>query len=262
MGFKRRAGVDFGKRSADYGEHRPGFPASFYDRLERFAPLAGAAALDVGTGPGIVALELARRGASVTGVDISPNQIAVARQRVQRAGLADRCRFLVRPVEDTGLADHSFDVATAGQCWVWFDEPAAIAELLRVVKPGGIVVVAHYCYLSAHSPIAAATEKLVLQFNPSWTMAGASGLYPQQVDALALGGFELIEQFCYDHDRMFSHAGWRGRMRTCNGVGSGTLSEADVARFDAALAELLRREVPDQPFAVRHRIWATVVRRP
>lgn len=262
MSFKARQGVDFGKRSADYGEHRPGFPDSFYERIARFVSLEGAEALDVGTGPGIVALELARRGARVTGVDVAANQIAVARQRAHRQGLAGRCEFLVRSVEDTGLEPARFDVATAGQCWIWFDEPAAIAELLRVVKPGGVLVVAHYCYLARHSAVAAATEELVLQYNPTWTKAGGTGLYPQQVDALVLGGFELIEQFCYDHDRMFSHESWRGRMRTCNGVGSGTLSDAEVARFDAELAELLRRQDLGDPFAVRHRIWATVVRRP
>jgi hypothetical protein len=103
---------------------------------------------------------------------------------------------------------------------------------------------------------------LILEHNPAWTMAGSSGMYPEHIDSLVRGGFELLEQFCYDHDQPFTHASWRGRMRTCNGVGSGRLTDEQVARFDEALDELLRREWPREPLLVRHRVWATIVRRP
>jgi SAM-dependent methyltransferase len=254
--------VDFGKRSDDYAEHRPGFPDSFYDRLESFRKLEGSRAVDVGTGPGTIALELARRGATVTGLDIAENQIRAARQRADAEGLADRCSFCVGGAERIDAGDASFDLATAGQCWHWFDESAAIAELLRVLRPGGLLVVAHDCYLARHDELARATEELILRLNPGWTMAGASGLYPEHVDALIFGGFELVEQFCYDHDHRFTHAGWRGRMRTCNGIGSGPLSDERVEAFDRALAALLRERFPAAEVAVRHRVWATVARRP
>lgn len=254
--------VDFGRFSEDYGEYRPGFPSSFYDRLEALVGLEGIRALDLGTGPGLVALELAARGAHVTGIDISENQIRVARRRAEVAGLSARCEFQVRPAEDTGLPAHEIDLVTAGQCWHWFDEPVVMRELLGVLRPGGHLVVAHYCYLPLHSPVARATEELILEYNPTWTMAGHDGLFPEHIDSLIGGGFQLVEQFCWDHHRMFTHRSWRGRMRTCNGVGSGHLPESEVARFDAALAELLRRDVPQEPFPVRHRVWATVVRRP
>jgi SAM-dependent methyltransferase len=255
--------VDFGRQSDDYAEHRPGFPASFYERLHALAPLApGIEALDVATGPAVIALELAARGAAVTGIDISANQIAVAARRAEAAGLADRCRFLVAAAEDTGLEAGRFDLAVAGQCWHWFDPEAAMREMLRVLAPGGTLVVAHHSYLALHSRVARATEDLILEHNPAWTMAGSSGMYPEHIDSLVLGGFELLEQFCYDHEQPFTHASWRGRMRTCNGVGSGGLTDEQVARFDDALAELLRREWPREPLLVRHRVWATVVRRP
>ena len=254
--------VDFGKRSGDYAEHRPGFPESFYVRLQSFIALDGARVLDVGTGPGIIALELANRGATVVGLDIAESQIKAARERAAAAGLAERCQFDVGGVERMNFDTESFDLVTAGQCWHWFDKGAAIPELHRVLRPGGLLVVAHYSYLALHSELAKATEDLILQFNPTWTMAGSSGLYADHIDTLVLGGFELVEQFCYDHDRMFTHAGWRGRMRTCNGVGSGNLSEDRVAEFDDALAELLTQRFPDEPVPVRHRVWAIIVRRP
>jgi len=252
--------VDFGRQSDAYAEHRPGFPAWFYDRLETFVLLRGVSAVDLGTGPGKIAVELAARGASVTGVDISDRQIAAARRVASERGVDDRCEFLVAPAEETGLESACADIVTAGQCWVWFDNDRAVAESARLLRPGGLLVVAHYCYLAPVSDIARRTEELVLEHNPTWTMAGDPGLYPQQiVDLTKSGEFELVEQFCRDNDEWFTHEAWRGRMRTCNGVGSGTMTEAQIDAFDRDLAELLRREFPDEPMAIHHRVWATIV---
>ncbi len=93
-------------------------------------------------------------------------------------------------------------------------------------------------------------------------MADFDGLYPQRVDALIGGDFQFVEQFCYDHHQPFTHEEWRGRIRTCNGVGSGSMSESQVHQFDAALAELLRSEFPQQPLMIRHRVWTVVGRKP
>ena len=121
---------------------------------------------------------------------------------------------------------------------------------------------AHYCYLPGRSAVARRTEELVLRYNPGWTMAGATGLYPHQVDRLQEQGMRLVEQFCYDHIQPFTHEAWRGRMRTCNGVGSGALSDAQVSAFDADLAKLLAREFPAEPLMIEHRVWAVITRKP
>lgn len=239
--------VDFGRRGDDYARHRPGFPSSFYDRLE---PLRGLQALDLGTGPGIVAHELSRRGAHVLGIDISRGQLRAA----------GRGKFAIAQAERVPARDGAFDLVTAGQCWVWFDHDAALREARRVLRPGGRLVVAHYCYLPHRSAVARDTEALILRHNPAWTMAGHTGLYPAYVDSLQRG-FELVEQFCYDHAQPFTHEGWRGRMRTCNGIGSGPLTDAQVAAFDRELAEMLRRDYSDDPMTVWHRVFAVVVRK-
>jgi len=253
--------IDFGLRSEDYAAHRPGFPPSFYERLERYLALEGTQALDLGTGPGVVALELARRGATVTGLDISEAQIEAARRRAQELSLADRAAFRVGRAEETGFSDASLDLVTAGQCWVWFDHDAALAEIARVLRPGGHLVVAHYCYLPTRDPLAAASEELIHKYNPEWKLGGWHGIYWFHIDALQTPALGLVEQFCYDHMQPFSHEAWRGRMRTCNGVGSGGMSEKQVAAYDADLAALLAREYPEEPVHVAHRVWAVVLQR-
>lgn len=254
--------VNFGRRSDDYARFRPGLPDSFFDRLQRLVPLAGTAALDLGTGPGPTALALARRGARVTGVDVARQQIEAARRAARAQQLDGRTEFRVGPAEETGLPDGSFDLVTASQCWFWLDHHAALREVGRVLRPGGMLVVAHFCYLPGRSPIAARTEALVLEHNPGWTMAGWDGIFAQHIDGLQQQGLRLVEQFCYDHLQPFTHEAWRGRMRTCNGVGSGVMTDEQVAAFDADLAEMLRRDFPDEPLLIEHRVWAVIVRKP
>lgn len=254
--------INFGLRSDDYARHRPGYPDSFFDRIETFVKLDGLSAVDLGTGPGIVAIELALRGSSVIGVDISEGQIAAADRRAEQAGVAERCTFIVSPAETTTLDSVSFDLVIASQCWGWFDEQKALQEVMRLLKPAGWFMIPQYCYLPQLDEVARESETLILRHNPTWDMSGFDGLYPWRVDAIIGGGFEFIEQFCYDHMHPFTHEMWRGRMRTCNGVGSGGMSADDVDRFDADLATLLAERFGDEPMMIRHRVWCVVARKP
>jgi ubiquinone/menaquinone biosynthesis C-methylase UbiE len=73
--------IDWGKTSGDYSTYRPGPPPGFYARLAALGVgLPRQRILDLGTGTGVVARQLAQQGAHVSGVDISEEQIAAARQ--------------------------------------------------------------------------------------------------------------------------------------------------------------------------------------
>jgi SAM-dependent methyltransferase len=253
--------IDFGRHSEDYAEYRPGFPSSFYQRIDAITRIRESRSLDIATGPGTIALELAALGSSVVGIDISEEQVATAKRVSKERKLEDKVHFGVANAENTGLDENSFDLVIAGQCWHWFDSGAAMVEVQRVLRPGGLLAIAYYSYLAEHSQVARETEDLILEFNPSWTMAGWTGIFPEQIDEVIHGGFRLVEEFCYHQDEEFTHARWRGRMRTCNGVGSGSLSPSEVLRFDDALSRLLSRKYPD-PIVVEHRVWCVVARKP
>jgi demethylmenaquinone methyltransferase/2-methoxy-6-polyprenyl-1,4-benzoquinol methylase len=97
--------------------------------------------LDVATGTGAVAIELARRtGCRVVGVDQSPEMLAVGRERVARAGLSHRIRLVEARAEELPYADAEFAALTFTYLLRYVDDPgAALAELARVVRAGGVV---------------------------------------------------------------------------------------------------------------------------
>jgi SAM-dependent methyltransferase len=167
----------------------------------------------------------------------------------------------VARAEATGLPDHSIDLYLALQCWHWFDRPRAALEAIRILRPGGLIVCASYDYLPHRSDLARATEDLLLKHNPSWPMAGGHGVHINPLNDLPNAGFRSVEQFSYEHSQPFTHEQWRGRMRTCNGVGA-SLDAPRVAAFDADLASLLSDRFPSEPILVPHRVWAVTARRP
>lgn len=105
------------------------------------APRPGQRLLDVATGTGLVACELARRGSEVIGLDQSEDMLAGARARLSNdPSLADRIRFVRGEAERLPFADAEFDGLTFTYLLRYVDDPVAtMRELARVVKPGGRV---------------------------------------------------------------------------------------------------------------------------
>lgn len=96
----------------------------------------GATALDVATGTGDLAVELARRGAEVTGMDFAPAMLEIARRK------APGLRFEEGDALNLTHADDSFDAATVGfGARNFADLDRGLREMARVVRPGGRVVV-------------------------------------------------------------------------------------------------------------------------
>lgn len=251
--------IDFGRTAADYERFRPGFPVPFFDRLGSEGWVApGQAVLDLGTGTGTLALGLASRGLEATGVDVAGELLGVARERARGLGLATR--FIERPAESTGLHPGSYDVVTAGQCWWWFDEGEVLREVERVLVAGGRLIIASFSYLPLEGTAAGATEDLILKYNPGWPKAGWRGVHPEHVEALDRSGYENVESFSFTMDVPFTPEAWRGRVRTCNGVGS-ALSAGEIGRFDDDLARMLAERFSGE-LSVAHRVFAASGTRP
>lgn len=246
--------VDFGRTAGDYRTHRAGFPSAFFAALlAKGWVRPSQSALDLGTGTGTVSRGLAQAGLSVIATDPSPAMLGEACGLDREAGVSVDYRH--GPAEAIDLPAAACDVVTAGQCWHWFDRPRAAAEIGRVLKPGGRVVIAHFDWLPLAGNVVAETEALILRHNPAWAMAGGTGLYPLWLADLAVAGFTAIETFSFDVAVPYSNVGWRGRIRASAGVKASLSAEA-TDRFDRDLARLLADRFPADPLAIPHRIWA------
>lgn len=254
------AEIDFGKTAADYARHRAGFPDRFFEELSRKGIAGpGARALDLGTGTGTVARGLAKLGCDVTGLDPSEALTAQARELDRAAGV--NVRYVPASAEATGFESESFDLVTAGQCWHWFDRTKAAAEALRILEPGGWLVIAHFDWIPLPGNVVHATEQLILQHNPTWALSGGDGVHGKWLADVAAAGFEDIETASFDIDVPYSHEDWRGRIRASAGVAASLEPEA-VARFDTEHAAMLAREFPREPLLTLHRTWWVSCRKP
>jgi demethylmenaquinone methyltransferase / 2-methoxy-6-polyprenyl-1,4-benzoquinol methylase len=97
--------------------------------------------LDVATGPAGVALQLARRtSADIVGIDLTPEMLRRGRANVRRAGLAHRVRLVEGSAERLPFPDGAFDALTFTYLLRYVADPeATVAELVRVVRPGGTI---------------------------------------------------------------------------------------------------------------------------
>jgi 2-polyprenyl-3-methyl-5-hydroxy-6-metoxy-1,4-benzoquinol methylase len=241
---------DWGKTSRDYAAFRHGYPESFYELLSALGVgRPGQRILDLGTGTGVLARAFARRGAVVTGVDAAAEQIAAARRLAAESGL--QIDYQVLRVEELDWLADSFDVASAGQAWLYFDAAALVPKLQAMLKDRGRLVLTHLNWLPGEDETARQSEELVLKYNPRWKAAGYQGnISPQFGEALAV--FRLTTFHIENVQLPFSREAWRGRIRACRGIGASLPAET-VAEFDCAHAALLEKIAPAE-FTVLHQI--------
>lgn len=101
---------------------------------------AGAEVLEIAPGPGYLALEMARRGARVTGLDISRTMVEIASDHARESGL--QVDFRHGDATRLPFGDASFDLIVCQAAFKNFLHPLRVLdEMHRVLKPGGLAVI-------------------------------------------------------------------------------------------------------------------------
>lgn len=113
--------------------------------------VAGLRVLEYGCGQGSYAFDLAEAGAThVTGIDISPVAIDLARKQAEEAGVSDRTDFTVMDAEKLDFPDDSFDRICGGGILHHIDLDKGYAEIARTLRPGGRAV---FLEALGHNPL-------------------------------------------------------------------------------------------------------------
>jgi ubiquinone/menaquinone biosynthesis C-methylase UbiE len=150
----------------------------FFDEVERFRYATqpfmhetmefeshrGERLLEVGCGLGTDLLQFARGGAIVTGVDLTPKSVELTRDRLKLYNLLGNAQ--VADAEQLPFEDHSFDVVYSfGVLHHTPDTPRAIREALRVLKPGGKILMMLYHRASLHVFLGVVVRRFLKSIN-------------------------------------------------------------------------------------------------
>ena len=132
MAVHPEAAAGFDSGAAAYERGRPSYPATAVDLLvEELGIGPGATVVDLGAGTGKWTRLLVERGARVVAIE------PVAGMRQQLAAAVPGVEVIDAPAEAVPLRDGWADAVTAAQAFHWFDQPAALAECARLLRPGG-----------------------------------------------------------------------------------------------------------------------------
>jgi SAM-dependent methyltransferase len=220
---------DWGKTSSEYAKFRDIYPNEFYEKIVDLGLcIHGQKVLDLGTGTGVIPRNMYKYGADWTGTDISDNQITEAIRLAQNSNM--NINFFTASAENTNLADNSFDVITACQCFMYFDKAKVLPEIHRMLKPSGRFLILFMAYLPFESDIAMTSEKLVQKYNPDWTGGGLTR-YQLSEPEWSKELFNCVNCITYGINVTFTRESWHGRMIACRGVGASSLSFNQIEEF-------------------------------
>jgi SAM-dependent methyltransferase len=157
----------FSNRVENYVRYRPGYPDEIVTLLQHECGLTKDSVIaDIGSGTGKLAELFLKSGCHVFGVE--PNkEMREAGERMDYPNFTS----VDASAETTTLSSHGIDFVTAGQAFHWFDLDRCRAEFVRILKPGGWVVIIWNDRRDDTTPFLVAYENLLGKFGTDYAQA-------------------------------------------------------------------------------------------
>jgi SAM-dependent methyltransferase len=226
-----------------YEQYRPPYPAEFFrTAAERLKLDKRHALIDLGTGPGVLALGFAPYVGRVVGVDPETAMLAAARAAAARAGA--EVSFIEGKAEDLPSDTGSFDVVTIGRALHWMDHNALGPVFARLVAPGGaIVICASFSARDGSNPWLADYDAARRRWSDEELLAGSrrgEHAHRNPGDVLGPLGFAVVETVTVHATHEVSAADLAQRVLTFSSSSPAALGD----RAEAMLADIEARLLP------------------
>jgi len=246
-----------------YEQYRPPYAAEFFQAVAQKLALSNEHALiDLGTGPGPLALGFAAYAGRVVGVDPEPEMLAAARAAAARAG-AD-VAFVEGRAEDLPADIGSFDVVTIGRALHWMDHSALGPLFARLVaSDGAIVVCATFAVRDGRNPWLAEYDAARRSWSDEKLLRDASKgeqTHRNLADVLGPAGFAVVDTVSVETTHKVKLGDLTRRVLTFSPTSPASLGDG----IDAMLADIEARLLPfsrDGMLAETLVSWANVARR-
>jgi len=258
--------------AADYDAFSQQVTRSFADDAARFVRIeAGTRVIDVAAGTGNFAFAAARRGANVLATDFAPGMVDLLRARIEQQGLGSRVQAAVMDGQALDVPDASFDVAASMFGLIFFpDHDRGIAELARVLAPGGRAVVSTWAppprgdmsrvfavamAKAMPSPPSGAPTPPPL---PHWARLGDAAAFRQRFLDNGFASAHVVElRHAWVFDRIEQFTETMPRSAPPAIAMFGAMSESQRRAFGQAIADDFRARQGEGPYVLTHE--ATIV---
>jgi SAM-dependent methyltransferase len=220
----------FSSRVENYVRFRPGYPPEVFELLQRECGLAPDSVIaDIASGTGIFTRMLAENGNRVFGVE--PND------KMRRAGerlLESYSGFtsIAGTAEATTLPDHIVDIVAAAQAAHWFDREKARREFVRILKPGGWLVLLWNERRTDSTPFLREYEHLLLSYGTDYQEVRHERTTAEIADFFSPSPFRSRN---LEMRQEVDYTGLEGRL-----LSSSYTPTSDHANYDTMLRELRR----------------------
>jgi ubiquinone/menaquinone biosynthesis C-methylase UbiE len=221
----------FSSRAADYLRYRPGYPAALLDLLRTECGLRPDSVIaDLGSGTGILSELFLKNGNRVFGVEPNPEMREAG--EVYLKGYSG-FTSVNGSAEATTLPDRSVRLVTAGQAFHWFEPALARKEFVRILKPGGWVVVVWNSRRASQSQFVRDYEDLLVRFGTDYGRLKKAYPEPLHMRVFFGHGNFLVREL--PNEENLDQEGLAGGLRS-----SSYMPQEDHSDFPLMLAELQR----------------------
>jgi SAM-dependent methyltransferase len=197
----------FTTRVENYLKYRPGYPPQILSLLRTRCELNSQSVIaDIGSGTGFLSRVFLENGNHVFGVEPNDAMRLAAEHLLKEY---DNFTSVNGQAEQTTLESETVDFVTAGQAFHWFDVKKAKAEFVRILKPGGWVILIWNERRLDSTPFLRAYEELLLEYGTDYQRVRHENVTATVRDFFAP---DAMQESHFDNQQLFDFEGLVGRV--------------------------------------------------